>query len=188
MCTDRNSSRDSPIGELFQQAYTELHDVAEAYMRQERPDHTLRPTALINEAYMRLAPQEGVQWQGRAHFVRVAAQAMRRILVDHARRHRRRKRGGKGRVPLHETMLLSEDTPVDLIALDEALGELAEIEPDHVRLVELRFFGGLSIDETAEVLETSRSSVVRAWRCAQAWLYHRISKGDTRPTGRSPDR
>jgi len=169
------------LGSLFRRTYQELHALAEGYMRQERPDHTLRPTALIHEAFLRLEPQDGVHWKNRAQFLAVAAQAMRRILVDHARTHHRKKRtGGKEKQSLRDSVLVYEHRNIDLLALDEALEALSAIEPEHARMVELRFFGGCSIDEAAEVLGMSRSSVVRAWRSAQAWLFHRLSQGDTR--------
>jgi RNA polymerase sigma factor (TIGR02999 family) len=177
----QGESGDADLGNLFRRTYQELHALAEAYMRQERPDHTLRPTALIHEAFLRLEPQGGLDWRSRSQFLAVAAKAMRRILVDHARTHRRKKRSGtKRKRLLSDSMLVDEHRNIDLLGLDEALEALAVIEPEHARVVELRFFGGCSIDETAGILGMSRSGVVRAWRSAQAWLFHRLSQGDTR--------
>jgi len=168
------------VDTLLPEAYEELHTLAEGYMRQERPDHTLRPTALINEAYMRLAGRESARWKDRSQFLAVAAQAMRRVLVDHAKYHQRKKRtGDRKRMPLHDTMLLCEERNIDVLALDEALSDLQTINPEHARLVELRFFAGLTIEETAKTLGVSTSSVERTWRCARAWLFRRLSKGDT---------
>lgn len=164
--------------QLFPQAYEQLHTLAEGYMRRERADHTLRPTALINEAYLRLGNEKAAPWNDRSHFMAIAAQAMRRVLVDHAKAHRRQKRsGGRNRVPLHETMVLARDHPVDLLALDEALTELAKLEPEHARIIELRFFGGLTGDETAAALGISPSGVDRGWRAARAWLFKKLGKG-----------
>ena len=157
-------------------------------MRQERTDHTLQPTALIHEAYLRLARRESVHWENRAHFLAAAAQAMRRILVDHGKHHGRAKRGGaRKKTPFHETLLLCQGPTPDLLALDEALAQLAQINPERARLVELRFFAGLTIHETAEVLGVSTASVERHWRCARAWLYHRLTKGDTQAAGGDED-
>ena len=129
---------------------------------------------------MRLARRESAQWHDRSHFLAVAAQAMRRVLVDHAKYHQRQKRtGDRNRVPLHDTMLLSEERKIDVLALDEALSDLQAINPEHARLVELRFFGGLTIEETAKTLGISTSSVERTWRCARAWLFRRLSQGHT---------
>lgn len=133
---------------------------------------------------MRVVEQTSVHWRSRAHFFAVAAQAMRRVLVNHAKHHCRAKRGGgRSRVTLHDMFLLSEGRQLDIIALDEALTELTTINPQRARLVELRFFGGLTIEETAAVLDVSPASVKRAWRCARAWLYRQLTKGDTRADG-----
>ena len=147
-------------------------------MKQERPGHTLQTTALVNEAYLRLIDQRHVHWQNRAHFFGIAAQLMRRILIDYARNRRYAKRGGGAlRVSLDEAAMESQDRAVELIALDDALQNLAAIDPRRSQVVELRFFGGLSIEETAEVLKTSRNTVIRDWTTAKAWLYREISKG-----------
>ncbi len=156
----------------------ELHRLAHRYMSRERPDHTLQTTALVNEAYLRLIDQKRVNWQSRAHFFGVAAQVMRRILVDHARSHARAKRGG-GVTPisLNETAVVSGERSAELIALDDALTDLAVTDPRRGRVVELRFFGGLSNEETAEVLGISPNTVMRDWKMAKAWLYREIRKG-----------
>jgi RNA polymerase sigma factor (TIGR02999 family) len=143
----------------------------------------LQPTALVHEAYLRLVDQTRVNWQNRAHFFGVAAQMMRRILVDHARTKHRDKRGGAAtRLPLDEALNLSQGRAADLVALDDALKSLAEIDPRKSRVVELRFFGGLSVEETAEVLGVSPQTVLRDWKLAKAWLYQRI-KGEARDDG-----
>ncbi len=167
------------IDELAPQVYKQLRRLAETYMRDERRDHTLPPTALVHEAYLRLVNQKSNRFQNRAHFFAAAAQAMRRILVDHAKGRGRKKRiGGRSRVPLPETLASTDEPNIDLLALDEALADLAAARPDQASLIELRFFVGLSIAETAEVLGISTASVERTWRDARAWLAARLSKGD----------
>lgn len=169
-----------PTNEVLPEVYRELHALAEVLMSQERPGHTLQPTALIHEAYLRLAEQDAGQWKSRAHFVAVAAQAMRRVLVDSARRRRRAKRGGaEDCLPWEESLFIPPDRGPDLLALDEALDRLAQISPDHERLVVMRFFGGLTIQDAADVLEVSSRTADRMWRCARAWLYRFISGSDT---------
>lgn len=157
--------------------YHELHALAVHFMRREREDHTLQPTALVNEAYMRLMGQQQVSWQNRAHFYGIAAQAMRRILVDHARRARAAKREGGERVTLDESVADHSERSVDLLALDDALNRLAVALPRQARVVELRFFSGLDIDETAEVLGISPATVKRDWTFAKAFLQREM---DTR--------
>ena len=154
----------------------ELHRLAERYLRQERPEHTLQATALVNEAYLRLMNGNNISWQNRAHFFGVAANLMRRILVDHARRRGYLKRGGGTlRVSPVEGDILSKVPDPDLGALDEALDILSAIDPRKSQIVELRFFGGLSVNETAEVLRISTRTVKREWSLAQAWLYCRLN-------------
>jgi len=161
---------------LMPLVYDELHRIASRYLRRERQGHTLQTTALINEAYMRLVDQNRVSWQSRAHFFGVAAQMMRRILVDHARSHLYAKRGGGAqKLTLDEAIATPQERDLDLVALDDALTTLAEIDPQQGRIIELRFFGGLTIDETAEVLSISPATVKRDWNMAKAWLYGEIS-------------
>ncbi len=156
---------------LLSAVYDELHRIASRYMRQERSQHTLQTTALVNEAYLRLVDQRRVDWKNRAHFFGVAAQLMRRILVDHARHRSRGKRGG-GLEPLilDEALAFSPERATEVVELDEALSRLTENDPRAGRVVELRFFGGLTIEETAEVLRVSPRTVKREWRFARAWL------------------
>lgn len=161
---------------LLDVVYAELHRMAGRYMRRERPDHTLQATALIHEAYVRLIDQRDKDWQNRAHFFGVAAQMMRRILVDHARTRRTDKRGGgQHKVSLDEAMLLTNRQSDELIALDEALSRLAQFDPRQSRVVELRFFGGLTEEETAEVLGVASRTVKRDWSMAKAWLYAELN-------------
>jgi RNA polymerase sigma-70 factor (ECF subfamily) len=163
---------------LLPLVYAELHRQASRYLRRERRDHTLQTTALIHEAYLKLIDQHEVNWQNRAHFFGIAAQAMRRILVDYARSRHRAKRGGIGEnLPLEEAALVvSEERSVDLVALDEALERLAEFDERQARIVELRYFSGLSIEETAEVLRISPATVKSDWNIAKAWLRHEITR------------
>ena len=150
----------------------ELRRLARRYMRKEGPDHTLQTSALVNEAYLRLVDQKRVRWQNRAHFFGIAAQLMRRILIDHARRYRYAKRGGGAlRVTLDEAAIVSEERAAELLALDQALEQLAAMDARKGRIVELRFFGGLNLEETAEVLGISSPTVQREWRAAKAWLH-----------------
>jgi len=166
------------LDELMPLVYDELRRLASHYMRGERPGHTLQTSALVNEAYLRLAGHEEMRWQDRAHFFAVAAQAMRRILVDHARRRGNRKRGGDAvRVALDEALVVSEGRAEEVVALDEALSRLAEVDSRKSQLVELRFFGGLSIEETAEVLKVSPGTVMRDWTFVKAWLLKEITGG-----------
>ena len=158
--------------------YDELHRLAHRFLRRERGGHTLQTTALVNEAYLRLVDQRNLRWQNRAHFFAIAAQLMRRILIDYARRRQYAKRGGGApHVSLDEAAVLSDERAADLIALDEALDSLASIDPRQSRVVELRFFGGLTIEETAEVLKLSHDMVKREWSTAKAWLYREMSGG-----------
>jgi RNA polymerase sigma factor (TIGR02999 family) len=157
--------------------YDELRRLAGGYLRRERPDHTLQPTALVNEAYMQMVGQRHARWQNRAQFIGVAAQMMRRILVDHARQQQAEKRGGEfQKLSLDENIDVSGERASDLVALDEALQRLVALDPQKARVVELRFFGGLSVEETAEVLGVSAPTVKRQWRMAKAWLYGQVQK------------
>jgi len=163
------------LDKLAPLVYDELHRLARHYMRGERMGHTLQTTELVNEAYLRLIDWKNVRWQNRAHFFGVAAQMMRRILVDVARSRRFAKRGGDAcRVSLSEAADVSSERGEDFIALDEALQSLAVIDERKSRIVELRFFGGLSVEETAEVLKISPRTVMREWNLAQAWLYREL--------------
>jgi len=157
--------------------YDELRRLARRYMRGERPGHSLQTTALVNEAYMRLIDYRSMQWQNRAHFFAVSSQLMRRILVDHARRHNLKRGGGVQHVSLEETAIMGGDRGADLVALDNAMVALARIDHRKVQVVEMRFFGGLSVEETAEVLKISPVTVMRDWSTAKAWLYRELTGG-----------
>ena len=158
--------------------YEELRALAAHYLQSERSDHTLQPTALVHEVYLRLIGQKNAQWKNRAHFFSVAAQMMRRILIDHAKRIQRNKRGaGAIKLSLDEAPILSYGVAIDLIALGEALTKLSVIDPRKSRVVELRHFGGMSVEETAEILGVSRKTVMREWAMARAWLYRELSVG-----------
>jgi RNA polymerase sigma factor (TIGR02999 family) len=160
---------------LMPLVYGEMRQLAARYLRRERIDHTLQPTALVHEAFLKLIGQRHVDWKNRAHFFGIAAQAMRRILVDHARSVGRTKRGGAERpVSIDDVQVALTPRPIDLIALDDALQRLGELDPQQSRVIELRYFGGLSIEETAEVLGVSSSTVKREWTMARAWLYHEL--------------
>jgi RNA polymerase sigma-70 factor (ECF subfamily) len=170
--------RDAPA-RLMPLVYDELRRLADHYLRQERPDHTLQPTALVHEAYLKLIDQTRVDWQNRAHFFGVAAQLMRRILVDHARRHRASKRGGfQQKLTLDEAVDYSQPRDLDMVALDDALNALAQMDARQSQIVELRFFGGLTIEETAEALGVSPATVKVDWSMAKAWLRREIGRGD----------
>ena len=161
--------------------YGELRRRAAAYLRYERPNHTLQPTALVHEAYVRLIGQERVSWQNRAQFFGIAAQMMRRILVDHARAHQAAKRPrGEWRVAVDEHHAITPTPDCELMLLDQALTELTALDPRQARIVELRYFGGLSEQDVAEVLAVSRSTVTREWQTARAWLFRRITSGKSR--------
>jgi len=159
--------------------YKELHRLASRYMKGERSGHSLQATALVNEAYMRLADYKRMQWQDRAHFFAVSAQVMRRILVEHARRHNLKRGGGVPHVSLGEAVVVAGTQDTDLIVLDDAMNALARIDPRKVQVVEMRFFGGLSVEETAEVLHVSAVTVKREWRAAKLWPYRKLTGGTT---------
>jgi RNA polymerase sigma factor (TIGR02999 family) len=157
----------------------ELRRLARGYLAGERKDHTLQTTALVNEAFVRLVDARSIPWQGRAHFLGIAARLMRRVLVDHARTRGYRKRGGDlQRVSLDEAMVVSRDLDVNLLALDRALDRLAEADPRKVRVIEMRFFGGLTVEETAEALQVSTDTVKRDWRLAKLWLLRDLEGED----------
>jgi RNA polymerase sigma-70 factor, ECF subfamily len=165
------------LEELIPLVYDELHRLAEKHLRRERAGHTLQPTAVVHEAYLKLVDQKRVNWKNRGHFFAVAAQAMRRLLVDHARRHAAEKRGGAVTLVPLEAAADPAAAPkeADVLALDRALEKLAALDATQAKVVELRYFGGLTLDETADVLGTSASTVVRAFRLAKAWLYRELS-------------
>lgn len=166
--------------ELVKRAYSELRRVAARQLRRERESHTLEPTALVHEVYMRLIKGVDIDWQDRNHFFGVAARLMRQVLVDHARRQLRRKRGGNPTpVPLGDDLRFSYERPESVIALDLALERLAELDPTKASIVELHFFGGFSVEETAEILGSSTATVSRHWRMAKTWLAREVG---TRPT------
>jgi RNA polymerase sigma factor (TIGR02999 family) len=178
---DLAAGRREALDELLPLVYHDLRRLAARALRRERPGHTLQATALAHEAYLRLVDQRVARWQNRAHFLAVAAQAIRRILVDHARQHGRVKRGGgQERVSVEDASVAAPARPVDLLALDDALGRLAVLDPRQARLVELRFFGGLSVEETAEVLDVSPGTVAREWTHAKAWLHDALTHGTRR--------
>ena len=166
------------LDRLIPLVYTELHRLAHRYMGRERNAHTLQPTALVHEMYERLIDFKNVSWQNRAHFFGVSAQLMRRILVDYARSRRYRKRGGEWRqVSFNEAVAVFRNRQTDIVALDDALRTLADIDPRKSRVVEMRFFGGMSVKEVAEVLNVSQETVQRDWRLAKAWLLRELGEG-----------
>jgi RNA polymerase sigma-70 factor (ECF subfamily) len=167
----------SALEKLTPIVYRELHRLARHYMRGERQGHSLQTTALVNEAYLRLVDYKRIRWQNRAHFFAISAQLMRRILVDHARRHNLKRGGGVQHAPLEAAAVARGGREADLVALDCALNALARIDARKARVVEMRFFGGLSVEETAEVLKVSPVTVMRDWSTAKAWLYRALSGG-----------
>jgi RNA polymerase sigma factor (TIGR02999 family) len=174
---------DAALDQIAPLVHQELHRLAKRYMAGEYPGHTLQTTALINEAYLRLIDRKNVRWQNRAHFFGLAAQMMRHILVDFARARRREKRGGEAlRMSLSEAVNVSQEQAPDLVALDDALRELERLAPRQARVVELRFFAGLSLEETAEVLKVSVATVRRDWSLAEAWLYRELARGEEHDT------
>lgn len=165
------------LDELAPLVYRELKKIAEGYLRRERFEHSLQPTALAHEAFIKLIDQQHVRWQNRAHFYGIAAQAMRRILVDHARARLAEKRGSGGVVvSLDEALNVSDGRAGQLVALDEALETMARLDPQQSKVVELKYFGGMTLEETAEVLGVSRATVIREWQMAKAWLYSELNK------------
>ena len=168
----------SALERLTPIVYAELHSLARRYLRREHPGHSLQTTALVNEAYLRLVNQQRMQWHNRAQFFAVSAQLMRRILVDHARRHNLKRGGGVHHVSLDEASVVGGGQDADLVALDDAMNALGRLDPRKVQVVEMRFFGGLSVEETAEVLKVSPVTVMRDWSTARAWLYREMT-GET---------
>ena len=168
------------LDRLMPLVYSELHLLAEGYLRRERTDHGLQATALVNEAYVRLVDIQRVHWENRTHFFAISARLLRQILVDFARKRSYQKRGaGIQHISLEATLLVGEQPDEDLAALDEALKKLAEVDPRKSQVVELRFFGGLNIEEAAEVLEVSPETIKRDWRLAKSWLKRQLSEGDS---------
>ena len=179
MLREWSDGKPEALDNLLPLVYAELHRQAASFLRKERPGHTLQTTALINEAYLKLIDQRDVNWQSRTHFFAVAANAMRRILVDHAKAKHRLKRGGDNfTISLEdaETLAAGKANTIDLIALDEALSKLATRDRQQARVVELKYFGGLSLEETAEALRVSRATVARDWETARAWLHRELTK------------
>ncbi len=173
-----SDGNEEALAELMPAVYDELHSLAASYLRRERPDHTLQTSALVHEAYLRLVDQKRVRWHNRVHFFGIAAQAMRRILVDHARSQLYAKRGsGVRKLSLDEALTVSAQRAPELIALDDALTSLAAMDPQQARIVELRFFAGLTSEEIGHVLDVSVSTVTRGWRTARAWLYRSLTEG-----------
>jgi RNA polymerase sigma factor (TIGR02999 family) len=175
---DWSNGDQSAFDKLMPLIDEELRRLAHRYMSRERAGHTLQTTALVNEAFVRLVNRKNVNWQNRAHFFGLAAQLMRTILVDHARSHACAKRGGGAfKLELDDALVVSQKKAVEVIALNDALNELVRLDPQQSRIVELRFFGGLTVEETAEVLHLSPATIKREWSTAKAWLYHELSKG-----------
>lgn len=178
LLTDWSKGDQTALDKLLPLVYDELHRLASGYMRRERPDHTLQTTALVHEAYLRLVGQRNARWQTRVHFFAAAAQVMRHILVDHARSRRRAKRGeGLVELPLEDAAVLSEERADELLAVNDALTGLAALDPRKGRVFELRYFGGMSVDEAAEALKVSPATVARDWRMAKAWLRREMGSG-----------
>ena len=178
LLVDWNNGDQSALERLLPLVERELHRLAHSYMRREDPDHTLQTTALINETYLRLIDQRKVHWQNRAHFYGIAAQIMRRILLNYARDQHRLKRGGRAiHVSLSEAFVMPAEKDRELIALDDALDRLEAIDERKARVVELRYFGGLSVEETAEVLKVSPITIMRDWQFAKAWLAREMQDG-----------
>lgn len=178
MLREWSDGKAEALDQLLPLVYAELHRQAASFLRKERPGHTLQTTALINEAYLKLVDRRNVDWQSRTHFFAVAATAMRRILVDHARTKYREKRGGDNvKLSLEDaTLVAAKETGVDLIALDEALNRLAKFDKQQARIVELKYFSGLSLEETADALHISRATVARDWETARAFLHRELTK------------
>src|SRR6516162_5319646 len=167
----------SALERLTPIVFDELHRLAGRYMKRERPGHSVQTTALVNEAYMRLVDYSRMEWQDRAHFFAVSAQLIRRILVEHARRHNLRRGGGVQHVSLEETAMVGGQRAADLVALDDAMNMLAKLDARKMQVVEMRFFGGLSVEETAEVLKVSSVTVMRDWSTAKACIYRALTRG-----------
>ncbi len=176
LLVDWGSGNEAAFDKLFALVYTELRSLASSYMRRERSDHTLQTTALVNEAYIKLVGHRDSVLHNRVHFFAIAAKVMRQILIDHARsKHYEKRGGGALKISLDDTAILSDERAAELVALDDALKELAEFDPRQSQIVELRFFGGLTLAKTAEFLKISSDTVSRDWNVAKAWLYRQIN-------------
>ena len=185
MLIDWSGGNSDAPARLMPLVYEELRRLARQYLQRERPDHTLQATGLVHEAYLRLVDQSTTTWQNRAHFFGVAAQVMRRVLVDYARAHRAEKRGGRWeKIAFDDALVPLAEGSVDLIALDDALKDLLTFDPRQSQIVELRFFGGLTNEEIGEVLDVSPTTVKREWRMAKAWLRREIRTGEDDASGR----
>jgi RNA polymerase sigma factor (TIGR02999 family) len=181
LLVDWSNGDQAALDKLIPLVYEELHRMAKRHIGRERPGHTLQTTALVNEAYLRLIDQRSVRWQNRAHFFSIAARLMRRILIDHARAHHYAKRGGVMiKVSLGKAIDVSKERATELVLLDDAMTALAALDPRKSQVVELRFFGGMSVEETAEVLGVSSVTVMRDWSTAKAWLHRAMAKGVSR--------
>lgn len=179
LLTQWSQGDDHALDELTPLIYKDLRRLASYLLRGERPQHTLQPTALVNEAYLRLASDNKIPWQNRNHFFAVAARVMRHILVDYARFHQRAKRGGGvALLPIDEVFVFAPEASSDLLALNDALDRLGQLDPRKARVVELRFFGGLTVEETADVLQLSPNTILRDWNMAKAWLKREISNDE----------
>jgi RNA polymerase sigma factor (TIGR02999 family) len=177
LATLKDGDRSSAAAKLMPLVYDEFRALAARHLRHERPNHTLQPTALVHEAYLRLIDQTRVDWQGRTHFFAIGAQAIRRILVDHARQRKRQKRGGgAGRVTLDEAVALAPQREEEILALDEAMEKLAKLDSRQAEVVEMRFFAGMSVEEVSEVLGVSKRTIEGDWTMARAWLMRELSK------------
>ena len=178
LCAWNDERREATLDELVPLVYDELHRQAHRYLRRERAGHTLQTTALINEAFLKLIEQKNVSWESRTHFFGIAAQLMRRVLLDYARKkHREKRGGGRDDIPLEESVMIQAGKfNLDLLALDEALTRLAELDEQQARIVELKFFGDLTIEETAQALDISTATVKRDWNAARAWLHHELTR------------
>lgn len=178
LLADWSAGDDAALNQLLPLVYDELHRLAGSYMRRERPDHMLQTTALVHEAYLRLVSQENAHFQTRAHFFAVAAQVMRRILVDYARgRHRAKRGSGLAELPLNDVAVMTDERAEEVLAVSSALENLTAMDPRKSQVFELRYFGGMSVDEAAEVLKVSPATVARDWRMAKAWLRREIIHG-----------
>ena len=184
LLVDWSNGNQAALHKLLPLVEQELHRLAHSYMRRENPDHTLQTTALVNEAYLKLIDQKKTHWQNRAHFFAIAAQIMRRILLNYARDQHRLKRGGNAvQVSLSQASFVPLEKTAELIALDEALCRLADIDDRKSRVVELKYFGGMSVEEIAEVLKVSEITVMRDWKFARAWLLREMEPGECEPPG-----